>query len=311
MSALLGFFESSISSKSLRPQDPLFRGKASRPNNELVALGVANVLGGCFSTLPAYGGFGRSQLNAQTGGITPMSSIFLSLITLACLPFLSTFIVFVPRATLSALVSVVGIAMIEECLHDLQFFWRARAMRELFLMFAVFSATVAHSMSLGIFIGLGFTVYEVVRNGAQSQPRVVECSPNEQPNRQLGDDVPLAVIDVTQPLTFSNCHGIISSIKECEARWDQIYDRGGQPQFSKLKRCIIIDAQGLSTVDGAASQMLGEALEECVRNGARVVICGLSPSLKAQFRRCGIVSICGVDSFPPSLKDARQMLDRY
>lgn len=88
--ALLGFFESSVAAKSLAGAEgkDLIQGVQLSPNRELVALGVANLVGGCFQAVPAFGGYGRSKVNASTGGKTPMSSIFLSLLTVLCILFL-------------------------------------------------------------------------------------------------------------------------------------------------------------------------------------------------------------------------------
>lgn len=96
--ALLGFFESSIAAKSLGggEKEDGIRGIALSANRELVALGVANVVGGCFMALPAFGGYGRSKVNASTGGKTPMSSIFLSVITLLCIIFLLPYFYWLP-----------------------------------------------------------------------------------------------------------------------------------------------------------------------------------------------------------------------
>lgn len=111
--ALLGFFESSVAAKSLGTG----AGKVTRKkrkdgqeveeaegikdvtvsaNRELVALGVANVLGGLFMALPAFGGYGRSKVNASTGGKTPMSSVFLSLISVFCIVFLLPYFYYIP-----------------------------------------------------------------------------------------------------------------------------------------------------------------------------------------------------------------------
>lgn len=85
--ALLGFFESSVAAKSLGGSDTI-QGMQLSPNRELVALGTANVLGACFMSLPAFGGYARSKLNKSTGGKSPMSSIFLSLLALLAIFFL-------------------------------------------------------------------------------------------------------------------------------------------------------------------------------------------------------------------------------
>lgn len=95
--ALLGFFESSVAAKSLGTggREGL-QGMSLSANRELVALGVANILGGCFMALPAFGGYGRSKVNASTGGKTPMSSIILSLVSIICVLFLLPYFYYLP-----------------------------------------------------------------------------------------------------------------------------------------------------------------------------------------------------------------------
>ena len=83
--ALLGYFESSVVAKSLRlegdgkpswmPEDAGQQYNSPSPNRELVALGVANLVGGHFSTLDGFGGFGRSKLNVQTGGVSLLENV--------------------------------------------------------------------------------------------------------------------------------------------------------------------------------------------------------------------------------------------
>jgi MFS superfamily sulfate permease-like transporter len=71
-------------------------GMFASSNRELVALGVANLIGGVFMALPAFGGYGRSKVNKSTGGRTPMSSVFLSLITVICIYFLLPYFYYIP-----------------------------------------------------------------------------------------------------------------------------------------------------------------------------------------------------------------------
>ena len=98
--AMLGFFESSVAAKSLSGGDAKIGegslGMTLSPNRELVALGAANLVGGCFMALPAFGGYARSKVNAATGGRTPMSSILLSLITVICVSFLLPYFYYLP-----------------------------------------------------------------------------------------------------------------------------------------------------------------------------------------------------------------------
>jgi MFS superfamily sulfate permease-like transporter len=92
---MLGFFESSVAAKSLGDTD-FIEGMQLSPNRELIALGAANIIGACFMALPAFGGYGRSKLNKSTGGKSPMSSIFLSIITVICILFLLPWFYYLP-----------------------------------------------------------------------------------------------------------------------------------------------------------------------------------------------------------------------
>lgn len=102
--ALLGFFESSVAAKSLGSTEKKggIQGIQLSANRELVALGVANLVTGCFSGLPAFGGYGRSKVNASTGGKTPMSSILLSIITLTCILFFLPLLYYLPVSRVNA-----------------------------------------------------------------------------------------------------------------------------------------------------------------------------------------------------------------
>src|SRR5690606_8890626 len=63
--AVLGFFESIVAAKSIEVSTGV---SGCSSNRELVALGFINLTGGFFGTLPGFGGYGRSKLNAATGG---------------------------------------------------------------------------------------------------------------------------------------------------------------------------------------------------------------------------------------------------
>ena len=95
--ALLGFFESSVAAKSLgEGRKGGVKGLGVSANREMVALGSANLLGGCFMALPAFGGYGRSKVNASTGAWSPMSSVLLSIITFLCILFLLPYLYYLP-----------------------------------------------------------------------------------------------------------------------------------------------------------------------------------------------------------------------
>ncbi|RGP64270.1 sulfate transporter [Fusarium sporotrichioides] len=168
--ALLGFFESSVAAKSLRSPEPLPQLGHSPLNvdRDLVALGVSNLVGGFFSTLPAFGGFGRSKLNAQAGGLTRMTSIFLAVVSLVCAMYATPWLYYVPRPCLAAMSIAVGISMLEESYPELLSIITYKAWKELLLMAAVFLAIILHSMGLGIVLGFGWTIITLIQDSTIS-----------------------------------------------------------------------------------------------------------------------------------------------
>lgn len=95
--ALLGFFESSVAAKGLGEgtRDGI-KGMNVSPNREMVALGVSNIVSGCFMGLPSFGGYARSKVALSTGAKSQMTSIFLSLITLFAILVLLPYLYYLP-----------------------------------------------------------------------------------------------------------------------------------------------------------------------------------------------------------------------
>lgn len=107
--ALLGFFESSVAARGLGTSAE-FPTMELSANRELVALGVANVVGACFMCLPAFGGYGRSKVNKSTGGRSPMSSVFLSALTLGCIKVVLPYFYYIPVSFLFSLPFLASLA---------------------------------------------------------------------------------------------------------------------------------------------------------------------------------------------------------
>lgn len=69
-------------------------------NQELFALGTANVVGGIFSCIPLACSLARSLIQDQTGGMTQIASVISALIILTILLFIGPFFNSLPRVSL-------------------------------------------------------------------------------------------------------------------------------------------------------------------------------------------------------------------
>ena len=74
------------------------------PNQELWALGLANVLGAFFRSFPATGGLSRSTVNAQAGARTQMAGLVSAALVLATLLAIAPLFRFLPLPVLAAII---------------------------------------------------------------------------------------------------------------------------------------------------------------------------------------------------------------
>ncbi|KAL8297643.1 hypothetical protein RB597_007276 [Gaeumannomyces tritici] len=275
--ALLGFFESSVAAKSLGGQDT-FPGIQLSPNRELIALGAANLVGACFMSLPAFGGYGRSKVNRLTGGKTPMSSLFISLISLMVILFGLQWFYYLPKPVLSSLISVVAWSLIEEAPHDIFFFLRIRAWQELGLMLVIVLATLFFSLNMGIAIGIGLSLLLVIRHSTRPRIQILGRIPGtnrfenaeEHPERLEFFDNCL-IVKIPEPLTFANTGELKTRLRRLE-----LYGTSkAHPALPRLRRedsnqNVIFDMHGVTSLDGSGTQVLEEIVRGYSDKGVRV-----------------------------------------
>lgn len=74
------------------------------PDQELIAIGVNNLIGTFFAAYPATGSFSRSALKNKCGVKTPLAGIFTGAVVLLALYVLTDTFYYIPKATLSAVI---------------------------------------------------------------------------------------------------------------------------------------------------------------------------------------------------------------
>ncbi|KAG9247070.1 sulfate transporter family-domain-containing protein [Calycina marina] len=306
--ALLGFFESSVAAKSLggggEQGKNSINGIQLSANRELVALGAANLVGSFFGALPAFGGYGRSKVNASTGGKTPMSSIFLSAITLICVSFLLPAFYYLPKAVLSSMITVVAWSLIEEAPHDIAFFIKIRGWAELSLMTIIFLATIFYSLTLGMAIGVGLSLLSVIKHSTQPRiqilgriPGTSEYANAENANNSIENVEGCLIVKIPEPLTFANTGLLKARLRRLEIHGTS----KAHPALPRIRseehnKTIIFDIGGVTELDGSGTQVLKEIVKS-YRDRHVEVYFAKAPvpgsDLWELFERSGIVEMVG------------------
>lgn len=158
--SMIGFVESVSVGQTLAAK----RRQRISPDQELVALGAAN-LGASFSGgFPVTGGFARSVVNYDAGAETPAAGAFTAIgLALAAL-FLTPFIAYLPKATLAATIVVAVLSLVDiSILKRSWLYSRADFTAVATTMAVTLLVSVEAGVTAGVLISLALHLYHTSR----------------------------------------------------------------------------------------------------------------------------------------------------
>ncbi len=139
------------------------------PDQELKALGLANLAGSAFQAFPVTGGFSRTAVNAQAGARTQRSSLISVAVISITLLFLTPLFYHLPKAILAAIIVVAVLGLVDVTgARDL---WRVDR-RDFALMGATFLATLLLGIEEGILVGAALSMVVVLHQ--ITRPHIAE-----------------------------------------------------------------------------------------------------------------------------------------
>ena len=119
------------------------------PSQELVAIGVTNLLGPFLSAYPATGSFSRTAIKSKAGVRTPLAGVITAIVVLLAIYALPAVFFYVPSAALSAVVIHAVFDLITP-LNTVYQFWRISPL-EVFIFLAGVIVTVFSTIEIGIY----------------------------------------------------------------------------------------------------------------------------------------------------------------
>lgn len=78
----------------------------------MMTLGLCNVVGSFFKSMPVCGAFTRSAVSNASGVKTPMAGLYSSIMTVLALSLLTPYFHFIPKATLASVLVIAVIFMV-------------------------------------------------------------------------------------------------------------------------------------------------------------------------------------------------------
>jgi len=126
------------------------------PDQELIALGVADVGAALSGAFPVTGALSRSVVNFDSGAQTPAAGAFTALgVGLATL-FLTPSLFYLPKATLGAIIIVAVLSLVD--ISALKRTWRY-SLTDFSAMIATILLTWVHGVEAGLLAGVGLSIF--------------------------------------------------------------------------------------------------------------------------------------------------------
>ncbi|KAM6925159.1 solute carrier family 26 member 6 [Xenentodon cancila] len=129
-------------------------------NQELVALGLSNTVGGFFQCYAVTSSLSRSLVQESTGGKTQVASLVSSIIVLVTILKIGSLFEDLPKAVLSTIVFVNLKGMFKQFI-DVPMLWKTNK-TDLLVWLVTFISTILLNLDLGLAVSVGFSMLTIV-----------------------------------------------------------------------------------------------------------------------------------------------------
>jgi sulfate permease, SulP family len=288
--SFVGFMESIAIARSLAARD---RTKV-KPNQELTALGLANLAASIFSAYPVTGGFSRTAVNYQAGARTGLASMVTAGLIMLTLLFFTRLFFYLPYAVLAAIIIVAVVNLID--LREARHLFTVKTVDGLTLTLT-FAATLVLGIERGILVGVAFSLLVFIRRSAYPHTAELGHLPEEdvfRNVRRFPDAVTYPntlILRIDASLYFANIGFLEDRILSLVAH---------RPDLE----WIVLDFSGVNDIDGVAIETLAGLILTYRGQGIRFMFPGMKGPVRDIVARAGWDETFAEEMKPLSVRHA-------
>jgi len=276
------------------------RGRELDTDQEIVAIGAANVACGVFSGFPISTSSSRTAVADQAGAKSQLTGFAAALLVLLMLVALPGLVRWLPLSVLAAIIIVAGASLVD--LPRLQRLWHVRrsdfAIALICLLGVVFVGVLE-----GIVIAVVVSAAEVFLRAWRPYSAVLGKPPDTrgyhditrypQAERPGG----LVILRWDAPLFFANSSLFRDRVRELVQR--------GEAETAPVD-WVVVAAEPITDVDTTAADMLVRLDEELNAEGIHLVFAELKDPVRDKLERYSIYEVIDPGHFYPTIKAAVQ-----
>ena len=261
--ALMSFVETVAAGRAFQAADE----PPPKANRELLALGLTNVIGGCFQNLPSGGGTSQTAVNRRAGARTQLASLVTASVVVAVLCFLAPLVHLMPQATLAVVVVVPCAGMIRP--REFRAILQTRLM-EFSWAVASLAGVVLLGTLKGILVAVVLSLLALIFHASRRPVFVLGRKPGTDVFRPRSEKHPE---DESFPgLLLLKTEGILHF-----ANAPRVADLIGPLIRENKPRVVVLDCSAIPDLEYTALKMLTEAEQRLRQSGISLWLAGLNP----------------------------------
>jgi len=269
--ALMSFTETIAAARAFgAPGEP-----HPEPNQELLAVGLANFAGGWFGGMPAGGGTTQTAVNRKAGAKTQLAELVTAAAALATLLVLAPLIGLMPQAALAAVVVAYSLELIRPAefseirrVRHVEFYWALIAFAGVVFLGTLQGILVAVVASLLALAQQTFNppVYVMGRKRGTDVFRPLS---KEHPDDETWPG--LLIVRVEGRVFFANAQRVFDRVR---------------PLIEQARPSVVVlHCRAITDIEYTAVKMLAEAEERLRAEGIALWLTSLNPEALAMIRR--------------------------
>ncbi|XP_045112599.1 sodium-independent sulfate anion transporter-like [Portunus trituberculatus] len=259
------------------------KGRTFDATQEIITLGIANLVGSFFGSMPTTGSLSRSAVNLSSGVRTPAGGLVTGVMVLLSLAFLTPAFRYIPKSTLAAVIMCAVIHLIDYSI--VMPLWRSKKI-DLVPLLVTFIACLMWGLEWGILLGIGLNLSMLLFSIATPSVKVALVPPGKQHGGYV-------LVTPAHGVSYPSTSHIRATIRKAGLK-----QAGGSLP-------VVIDCTFIDTADYTSAKGIKGMVEDFQLRGQTLVFLCMKPRVLQTVAALhdGITVCSSFDALPEALAD--------
>jgi len=258
-------------------------GKFSDISRDFLGQGAANLAGGLFGGIPAGGSSSGTALIVSAGARSRWANIFAGLAVAIIVLLFANLVELVAMPALAGLVIIAGVQMINK--NAIQTVWQTNTVART-IMVLTFGSTLVMPLQYAVLLGVAISILLFVFQQSNTI-KIVEWEtqgtgwPVERPAPKQLESGRVTVLFIYGNLFYAAASTLENNLPEV---------------IGTRQAVVILLLRGYEDIGSTVNEVFRRYAEALQSNSGKLILAGVSPSLRNQFQRTGLINIIGPEN---------------